>query len=547
MALDSSTFKKMFTDASGARKPVEARWAENFNLWVGRHWTAEEIEASGIRSPVVVPFTQGKILFLLSQVAESPPSWKVTPVEPSDQAAADLWEPLMPMIWRRARMGRKVRHLVQDALIYGVGILRPYWDPEMLGGTGDINVGVIDPQYFYPDPNAKDLYLEDAEYVILQYTVTREYVRERYGKLAKEYGREMPVLNRTGGEAVGPDYTFGDVGAAVSQYARGRRLTLFEVMYDGGKRIATFLGTPGQAENVFDRPSPFAYLNVNFDFGLGILPYIEETHDQWPHGLPEQTGSLNKYYEQTRAQVQESSRYAANAFYTGVRTEELKKLQDKSPKPGQLYLFATSEDAKEFKAHGGTPMIADGVWRLLQLCKYEMDSVTQVFDETQGKRPAGITSGKALRELRETAAGRPKMFLGQLSECLVDAGQVVMALAQLHYDTDRIVRLEGPQGAQRWDVAHRDRLAGQFDLECSVKPRFTLDEADMANLGLVLHERGLIGGLDLLTVLHWPNAQEALARAIKERAQMPAPAAGQQGSTRPALNTEGHQRGGEVV
>ena len=88
MGLNSTTFKNMLNTAQQGRTSIEKIWNANFDMWVGKHWTEKELEK--VRAPIVIPFTQGKILFLLSAVSDSPPHWTVIPVGPEDIGGAKL-------------------------------------------------------------------------------------------------------------------------------------------------------------------------------------------------------------------------------------------------------------------------------------------------------------------------------------------------------------------------------------------------------------------------------------------------------------------------
>ena len=416
--------------------------------------------------------------------------------------------------------------------MYGTGVWKPFWNQGLLGGLGDVDLGIIDPQFFFPDPQATDQQLTDAEYVIVEYHRTARYIKEVYGKSKRVYDEtdmEPYITRASSAQALGSgglDYEYhGDMMGVISEHEQGRRCRLWECAYDGGERIATAVGSKDSHEIIADRPHPKQYLDVDWNFDHVILSYVEEPHRVFGHGLPEQTGSANKAYNNLKAQILESAKYAANSFFTGVDTEELKLLKEKGYRVAmvgdginQFVGFSNEKDANAFKEHGGHPMVSDGVFLALNTCRAELDQVTQIYEETQGKRPAGISSGKALQVLQAAASSRPRMFNRQLTEALIATGRRIMSICQLHYDTDRLVRMENDAG-YAWDIINSDKLMGHFDLEVALRSRLVLDPREEAEVALKLGEMGKMADIDLLKFLRVPDPEGVLQRAQEELVQ----------------------------
>ncbi len=126
-----------------------------------------------------------------------------------------------------------------------------------------------------------------------------------------------------------------------------------------------------------------------------------------------------------------------------------------------------------------------------------------------------------------------------MTEALIDTGRRIITLGQLHYDTDRLTRIDEDNG-QSWDIFNQVKLMGHFDLEVALKPRLILEPREEADMALVVHERRAMSDLDLLKFLRIPDPEGVLQRAREELMQkmqlemaMQQGQQGQQGGTPP--------------
>jgi hypothetical protein len=98
-----------------------------------------------------------------------------------------------------------------------------------------------------------------------------------------------------------------------------------------------------------------------------------------------------------------------------------------------------------------------------------IQSVSGVFEVTQGKRPAGIVAARAIERLQEAAATR--LYDKQLSLCsaLRDVAELCLYNIFQFYDSDRIVRTADN---------HLLRITGKYPDELSI-PKDASDEEKM--------------------------------------------------------------------
>jgi hypothetical protein len=143
------------------------------------------------------------------------------------------------------------------------------------------------------------------------------------------------------------------------------------------------------------------------------------------------------------------------------------------------------------------------------------------------------TSGKAILARQREGDVGTYAFIDNLASAIAQCGRVLVDLIPLIYDSERVVRIRGVDGAEDWvrvnqmivdtqtGVAHKvhDLSSARFDVEATVGPTYTTQrvEAAAGMLDIATNNPqiwGIAGDL-IAANLDWPNADELAARLRK--------------------------------
>jgi hypothetical protein len=90
-------------------------------------------------------------------MTDRPPTIRVLPEEPSDKIAADIFKRLIENAWIDRDMDLKIPEGVLHCKQLGTAFFRPFWNPELADGLGDVDCEVIDPFEVFPFAYSKRL------------------------------------------------------------------------------------------------------------------------------------------------------------------------------------------------------------------------------------------------------------------------------------------------------------------------------------------------------------------------------------------------------
>jgi len=131
---------------------------------------------------------------------------------------------LLDFEWSENRMQSKLAANLMHVFLKGTGITKAVFDPENVGdsGIGQIETTVVDPTYFYPDPDATNMY--DGDFYIEKHPVSVRWVLNRYPKNAAAFLESIGASSMD----MAPHGT-QSAGAAIPE--EGKRVDILECWY----------------------------------------------------------------------------------------------------------------------------------------------------------------------------------------------------------------------------------------------------------------------------------------------------------------------------
>jgi len=209
-----SKLHRLAQDQVAARQMIETRWLADLRQYHGEY-TADELERMEGRSSVFVNITRNKTRAAVSRLADMllpnddrnygikptpipttsvlvPEEQKQAAKEGADEAARSMEEQIADD-FEEARYYAQARDIIEDACIYGTGILkgptivnrtRQAWSTDPATGQSALEIQQeyrpaverVDPWDFFPDMSAQ--HMEEVEFVFERKLINRKQLRE---------------------------------------------------------------------------------------------------------------------------------------------------------------------------------------------------------------------------------------------------------------------------------------------------------------------------------------------------------------------------------
>ena len=113
-------------------------------------------------------------------ITDSRPKAELAARHPEDVNAVRTIKRVYDSKWDELNLEMKTTLVMKDALIFGEGYLKVWFDPSLASGAGDIRVTHVNPAYIYKDPESKDPMMDDAKYIIYHAQEPLEKIKMHY-------------------------------------------------------------------------------------------------------------------------------------------------------------------------------------------------------------------------------------------------------------------------------------------------------------------------------------------------------------------------------
>lgn len=530
-----------FKEAKRYRAQFDKNWERWYRLYAGQHWDGPRPEW---RSTPVVNFIFSTIETILPIMTDNNPQINVIPKNEDSQEMSAIMGAIMEKLWTSNRMGLKLPETIKNALKYGTGIQKVWWNPKMADGMGDVCISVVDPRHFYPSPGAKSI--QDAAYVVFAANVPLDSVIRDFphvkGKLEGGiWDPELTVQKTITSQRVDSGVFLGPVsntlGTATTEFKgnlqgrdgtmdRNKLVTLIEWWHrdDSGQTWVTIM-----ANGVLLKHDQNPFDHNKFPF----IRYIDYQVPSmfWGMGEIQQLEKLQENINQRRAQITDILRLTANPPFvadadSGVNPKAM------TNRPAVIIYKNRGSEVRWLTP----PQLPAALFELQDLDKKDFDAISGVLDVTQGRRPTGIEAASAISELQEAAQTRIRFKVRLMEESLVELGEQMLALTQQFYDMPRTIRMKtGIAGGQSFVQLNKQQMnpddgsikllndpsVGEYDVEIGVGSTLPKDKTARANQMIELFQMGVVDRRAVLENIGLaPEEYEQLIARMEQQDQM---------------------------
>jgi len=452
--------QKLFHRAKRYRKRVDKDWHKFYEFGLrNRHWPAQR---PAFRASPVSNYIWSVIQTIVPIATDGKPSPGVMPENPDDVVFAEFLRKAIQWYWQDAGCDQEITTSMYDACIYGTGILRVGFDPELRQGLGDIVLEAVDPMYCFPDPDATSI--ENARYFIYAVPTPVSEVKRKFGERAKVVGGDFffdleafdtryasqdviltsPVDKRT-------SYTKNDYLRGADNEERvlwlecwlndqtteeveiedeetGETKKELRKKYPNG-RVLTVVGNT----LLQDAHNPFADGMIPFaTYSDYVMP-----REFWGQGEVEQLRQMQEDLNRMDAIIYEGSALMSNGIWL-VQSGSVKDVDNLTNQQGLIVEYTGQRPERE-----RGPGVPEHLFKYRDQKVRDINIVSGINDVSRGVRPEGIEAGVAIEQLKESDRTRIRLKVRNLERALKRVGKLIVSRMMQYYTEPRMIQLAG--------------------------------------------------------------------------------------------------------
>lgn len=377
-------------------------------------------------------------------MTDNNPKIIVLPKKPAELSVLDNIQNIIDYEWTRAKMEIVLPQAITLALQIGTAIIGVFWDGNDDKGLGNVDIQLINPFNFFPDPMATSI--DNAEYIIY---ATYQHVNKLKNKYPKKVDKLIggtineknlvPHANNVSEvnnvvlvlECWMKDYATIEVEEEDEQ---GNKVKKRVRKYPRGRVIVC---APELQIILEDKENPYE----DGKFPFKILKCYDIPFEFWGKGEVEQLLSPQTYINDLMNQIIDNAKLTANMPWLIDKNSGIGKGQ-LTNRPGLIIRKNPGSEVKRLQP----PAMPNYVGDMVQTLKGDIEIISGIHDVTQGRKPGSISAASAIIALQEAAQARIRLKTKIMEQTLSDLGQMWYNRIRQFWLTNRYVRFENPVG-----------------------------------------------------------------------------------------------------
>ncbi len=470
---------------------LDARLSEEALWWQSRHGDIRRDGRAGVRPTSAWLFSS--ICNKHADLCDASPTCVALPREPGDEQEAAMLSDILPVIAERCAFGETYSANAWSKLKHGMAAYGVFWNPQLEGGIGDIDIRRVDMLNLFWEPGVRDIQespnlfivgLEDTETLMLKYP----RLREHRTAMRDDVVRFCPDM---GGSYLGhASDSLGERMAVVDWY--------YKRLSPSGRTVLHFAKFAGDVLLYASENDPVLAERGWYDHGLYPIVldvlYPEE-------GTPTGFGLIavgrdpQGYIDELDGHILEYANNAARVRYWAKRSLGINEKDFLNP---DKRIIEVEGDIDEEKLRQITLSPMDSMLCDVRRMKIdELKETTGNRDVSQGSSTGGVTAASAIQALQEAGnKGSRDMIAGSYRAYVQVMNQVIELIRQF-YDGVRCFRITGKDGGRQFlrysnaGLADRPTGTGADGLVLYRHPVFDIEvRAERASSGLMVPEGG---------------------------------------------------------
>jgi len=472
----TSELRVLFQRAREYRRPMVAKWNQNYRMLRNRYWRAGRpgwMPAPQI--PEIWPIVSARVGWMTDQrfrYSASPASLSNKPFWTQMADVTDDLEALLESSYIINHEEVEVAKICWDGDVYGTGIGKTHWDLSLHNGLGDAKFARVDPYTFYPDPAARSL--DDANHFFEARKMSLQEVDRRWpgaGMKLRDGAYSEPVdesptqLSSSGSSSDTPRAAPGNItGTGVTaMYGRTSSKRPHNLSDDGVLIIEAWL----REHEVIEDPETGEVLGVDDSWRVVVfcgdqILMDERAEDLWRDGnhpyhryVPADLGefwgvsmvellsptqeSLNRIL----AALQQNIELVGNPVMVETQNSGISRTAITN-RPGTRLTKNRGGDVDWLKpppVHASTP-------EFIRYLLSRLEAISGLSAINRGGSVQGRNASGVIDAMQEAAFVTIRSALRNLESTMRSAGSHKAALIAENYTSPRVASVLGPEGAQ---------------------------------------------------------------------------------------------------
>ncbi|MBE5780240.1 MAG: hypothetical protein E7328_00235 [Clostridiales bacterium] len=485
----------LFDEFYAETAQMRQKWEENEEIYRANHWS-RQVKRSPDEPQPVNPVLFSTIESMLADIMDNYPSPVILAEEEGDDGVAETLNDVVKYILKRRHYRTTFRKKARQALIKGTSVQEIFWDTELYGGLGDVNIRNWDIKHFLFDPKCEDFQQGRACFKFGFFT--KEWVLDRY-----PFASEM----------LKPD-TYTPYGGS------GDELMMMEYWYkerdkDGVMRLhmAVLCGHALLYHSKVSRPEgmyhhcryPFVVENLfpleGMAAGLGIVDVLK---------------NMQTYADKLDQIILKNALMSGKARMLVNRNAEVE--EDALLDWDKEIIRASRIDEGSLRWMQPAPLnpyVITHYDRKLEAIKEE--SGQTMF--TRGEAGGGVTAATSILALQEAGNKRSRLIIEQMYDGFEELIRMVIDVIGENYDEERYFRIRGENSDATVVLSSamlmRSHGEGEgyieFDVSVEVEKQSPYRSAYQNELALQLLKAGVIEREDCLNMMSFTGKEKAVA------------------------------------
>lgn len=493
-------FDRFYNDTREYREKCQ----NNEEFWMANHWDGIAKREPGEPQPVT-PVLFSTLENLLADMLDNYPQAVILGEEPSDEKTATRLTKYIKYILKRRHYREVFRNKCRSMLKKGTSVQEVFWDSELYGGLGDINIREVDMEGFLWDEDCSDLQESRACFKFTFHP--KQWFEQRYAELVPHFKSEK--IERVG-----------------KNNFNNEEYLLIEYWYKkfDKKTGRNNVHMAKLAGGVLLECSEDEFPNGIYEHGL--YPFIMEA--LYPIGGKMVGLSLIDIFKNTQIYADKLDQIIVkNALMSG----KMKILINKNADMDEQALTDWScevvrgnriDDAsvRWFQPQQLSPSVM--VHYNNKLSSIKEESGQNLF--SRGEVGQGVTAASAIMALQEAGSKRSRLLINQLYDGFEKLVRMVIELMCENYTEARYVRLDGEQTMSiDRDMLLKENRDGSmrsidFDVSVNIEKQLPYHTLYQNELALGLLKSGVIMPDEAISMMSF-EGKDVLLEKVQLRMQ----------------------------
>jgi len=501
-----------------AREKQVSRWRKNERLYYGNHWPSPS-KGSESQSRMVFNFPLAVVETILPIVNDFQPTVDVMPREKNDIFFAEMMQKRFQQIVEETDLYGKILQAVKDSLIYSNGFIQilPILSDE--GAFKGFDIQVVDPFSVVPHPYANDLDLEAGEYFMFAVPMETSRIYREFGIKVNADGklddyRAYQKTDDTGGiESANADSDY-DMALVIECYSNEQD----KEKYPNGRHTVV-VGD----QLIVDEPLELYRMPVF------MVSNYKSPHNFWGIGETDLVRTQTKAMNETFSAINENIRKMGFPIRKVTQRAKGQLTRPITGAPGEEITVVDPTDV----TFESPPPIPGYIQNYIAQVGQFMESISGINDVTQGRKPGGVTSGRAIVALQEASQTRQRFKINnEVARMTKEIGEFMVQMILTFDEEIRSIRerdAEGEfefteynpmavydadgneEGTLEFDPGTAKRLQdSEFDVSVTTGSRYAQGRVANEERAMELYQVGIYGIEEVVNALNITDKQDTI-------------------------------------